>query len=618
MKKAKGFIEIDRDEDFVHRGGHRSGWKDGHKSMSDYLLDGEEPRTAEAQIKELYSICRNRSDNMGVGSNHKLFFSPKEATGRTDGKNVFVSTKVMDEKKPFSEKVDIMLGITTHEMAHIQHTDFPMMKKEIKNRFIHSVWNTVEDERIEHIVGEEYPGYADNIAATKKYFFDEKYLLEEAMKKGKKLKTRPKVTVPGKKGEEEEEIPEHLIAEEPRELLTEELTDPEKDAVELYDTIFKFIRYPKHIDVDIASKYETELDEVKKILTPYPTTCAESIMASKKVAHVIKKKIEDDMDDDKAAEGIMEALGGMMEAMTSVNEDDMGGGTVPSESASKYDYMEEYIEDKDWKAVFRKGTPNKEAYLELLNEVKGDARRLANVLYTKVFSETKYLKGMRTGDLDDTKIIEGIHGVKTVHLAKIPKVSKKLNIGILVDESGSMAGSKARDAAKVAILIQEAFRIFPVGQLFIYGFTGDYCATGDYADYDFNTVFRYVEPGLDVKYGLGDVRGRSQNRDGHCIRAAATRMRTFTSDPIIYFIISDGQPAASHYGGTGGIKDTRAAVTEVSKKRFFPIQIGIEEGIPVEVQRQMFDDFVNYKTSRQMVDEIRKLLLKKAHKIAGI
>lgn len=602
---------IERDEDFVHRSKIRSGWEKEHSSFTDYLLGGEAPKTPEAQVKEIYQLCRNRSDNMSVDGTHSLKFSATEETGHTDGKAVYVSTRVLDEKKPFAKKVDIMLGITTHEMCHVQHTDWDLLEKEIKDEFTHSVWNTIEDERIEHKMGEEYPGYAGSLAAVKEYFFDEKYLLEEAIKKGKTLSkgaTAPIVA----SGDDEEEIngvPKHLIAEDPKEDLTTTMSEEEKASVEIYDQVFKLIRYPKYVDADIVSKHETAIDEIKNILTPYPETAAQAIEASKKVAKVLKKEIEEEMGGGKAAKGIMEAITTMMESQVSPNEK---GKPLPSTAVMKYDYKDEYIEDKEYRAVIRKAEPNEYQFKIWHDEVKGEAKRLAQILRTKAFSESRLLHGMRNGALDDAKIVEAIHGVKTVHTITIPKVSKTLNITILIDESGSMGGgSKYQNAAKAAILLQEAFRIFPVGKLFVYGFTSDDSP-------DFNTIFRYLEPGsgIDIKYGLGSVSARASNRDGHAIRVAARRVRMFTKVPMLYFIISDGMPAGHMYNGTAAMLDTRKAVQEVAKMNFFPIQIGIN--VNPNDQKVMFDDFVTYSSPRQMVEDLRKLLFHSGEKYMGM
>jgi hypothetical protein len=616
----KDWVEGRNSEDFVHRGEDRSGWEEENSSSSEYLIGKNRmPKTPEQEIKEVYQICRTRGRNMAEGKPFNIKFSPDEDTGHTDGKNVFVSTKVMDENKPFTEKADIMLGITTHEMAHIQHTDFKLMKKELTQKFEHAVWNIIEDERIEREVGESTPGYSRNIASVKKYLFDEKYLLGKMLASGKKL-----TTVPADPEEEEEDpsgIPKHLIAEEEDEEKAIDIMDEERAAAEVFDMFFKFVRYPKHLDDDMISRHEVAIDELKEILTPYPRTAVEAVETSKKVSKIIKKHMDEEMDDPSKSDELSDMIADSInQEMGSDNEEEGEPGPRGiSESVQKYDYTEERVEDPDWKAIFRKGEPNEGRYKELLSEVSADAHLLANILYIKCFNEVKFLKGMRSGILDDNRIVEAAHGVKTVHMHKIEKESRKLNLAVVIDESGSMGdGVKDRNAAKVAILLEKAFQIFPVGQLFIYGFTSDHCHnTSDYTDMDFNTIFRYREPGLNIKYGLGDVQGRSNNRDGHCIRAAARRIRQFTQEPMLMFIISDGMPAGSRYNGTGAIKDTRAAVTEVTRMKFFPIQIGIEDILP-EQQRQMYDEFVNYKSSRQMVEEIRKLLMKKAHKIMGL
>jgi hypothetical protein len=619
----KKFDWIERDKDFVFRNEDRSGWEKSHRSSTDYILKGNIPLSPEKEVKELYQLCRNRGNNLspeGVHSN--IVFSPKEDTGRTNGKKVFISTRVLDDKtKSFSEKADILLGLTTHEMAHVRSTDFPLMKRKIKNKFNHTIWNILEDERIEREIGEDYPGYSSNIASVKKYFFEERYLIEKAAAK----KMMP--AAPEPEDEEEDKglvttatgkrIPKSLIAEEEEDIediLTTPTTTEEQRALELFDLLFKFVRYPKNIDQSLLDKYEVEMEEINDMLMPYPKTAKEVVEKSIEVTKYIKKKLSEDDDetgeepDEAEIEKALEKISTMMDEELDASPEDDGEGKV-SENCVKYDYKEEWIEDKDYAAVFRTGKPDQPTYEAYLNEVRGDASRLAQVLWTKVFNETKKLYGMQNGDLDDNKIVEAVHGVKTVHTTKIPRKDKKVNIVVLIDESGSMHGSKSRDAARMAVLIEQAYKVFPVGQLFIYGFTSDH---GE----DFNTIYRYREPGLDVRYGLGSVQGRSNNRDGHAIRAVAKRVRKFTQEPMLYFILSDGQPAGDRYYGTGAVKDTAAAVKEVSRMKFYPIQIGIQ--VDESVQHQMFSNHINYSSSRQMVDGIRKLLLQQAHRFVGI
>jgi hypothetical protein len=613
-KKSHDWVE--RDDDFVFRNKDgRSGWDRGRGSLTDYLLEKHDiPKGKEFEIKKAYQLCQDRAAIL-TDKPARIIFSDKEETGKTDGKRVFVSTKVMDERKDFVEKADILLGITTHEMAHVMHTDFGPLKK--MDQFTHTVWNVIEDERIERLIGEEFPGYSGNIAKTKEYIFDEKYKLDKAREEELMKEMEEKAIAAATAAGVPYTPPPPLSPE-----------DQEK--LELWDLFFKLVRYPKNVDSDMYGKHEVVIEELKKIVTPYPTTSNQVLKAADQVTKLLRKSF-DDMDPMGAggggggagtpkaggAPGAKSRVEGIIsEAMTfATSENEEGGGKEKEtmEDIEEYDYEESVIDDTLNKAIFRNSVPKESRYKDLLKEVKGDAQLLARSLYVRTFNETKHIRGMRSGTLDDNRIVEAVHGVKTVYNHKIDKVDKKMNMCLLIDESGSMGGSKCRDAAKVAILLEECYRILPMGQLFIYGFTSDMSEDEPY----FNRIIRYKEPGYTAKYGLGDVDGRCNNRDGMCIRAVVNRVRTFTQEPMLFFVISDGQPAASgSYGGMGGIEDTRKAVLESAQRKFFPIQIGI--GVNPSVQKLMFDDYVTYSDSRQMVEDLRKLLLRKAHKFTGI
>jgi hypothetical protein len=756
---------IERGSDFVHRGGKRSGWDKVIKSTTDYVLNGfSRPKTAEAQLREINKLCINRCGIIADGKKVMFSINPNEETAVTDGKRVLVGTAVLDEHgKTFEEKADIMVGLTTHEMAHIKYSKFGTVK--FKNKMHASIHNIIEDERIEHLLTEEFPGYAQNLADTKKFMLDERYLIQKALAE--------------------------------KSVGFSKMTEKEKAAMEVFDIFFKLVRYPVHIDEAVYAKHEKAVEEIQAVLTPYPMTCEEVDAASEKVYEVIRKTMKDtvnppkpkpekkekqkkqkaekndcedpgdegegnegegsddeeldneekpgkgknskkskkkeqseDEDDDSEAEEekedgkepkddaeekedsgkegeskdqeeqedekseeeseepkakskekqdeseeeqeeeqededekeeeepnkkgdsksdesedsdeegeeeseteeekadreleeakadleaekivgeIEEAIGEMMEAFQSDNDPEKTE-VEESKQTSKINFKEEYIHDPESNATFRPGEPDRDRYRSLAAGVNGDARRLASSLFTRVFNESKNLRGMRSGTLDDAKIIEAAHGIATVHTQHIEKETRSLNIVLLIDESGSMGwqgGPKVDNATKAAILIEKAFETFPAGQLFIYGFTSDYMG-------DHNRIFRYREPGLKVPFGLGDIKGRGNNRDGDCIRAVARRVRTFTQDPMLFFIISDGQPNAKDYWG---FKDTRHAVTYVSKMKFFPIQIGIGDEISPEQQAEMFDEFIHYDTAKQMVDDLRKLILRKAHKIFGL
>ncbi len=611
---------LDRDDDYVYRGGYRSGWDDEHKSTSNYVLSGfVKPDNTEAELHEIYKLCKNRSQILSGDLDIKFTFNPKESTARTDGKKVIVGTGVLSEaSKDFNKKADIMLGLTTHEMAHVLFSTFAHLKK-VDDNFHKSILNVIEDERIEYLMCDEFPGYANNIAETKQYFFDDKYLVEEASK--------------------------YTTS-----------SEEERYALELFDVFFKLVRYPKYLSEEILDKFEMELDEIKAVLNPYPKTAIAAFNASKEIRNLFKKNVSKKTEELRKASSATpseskpseEELEAKSEETSSEGEGSGGKGSPTSsesieealkkiedkiaemmkdfmsdndsdkivevcEDVKTVDFTKELIYDGKNKAMFRTGESNKVMYSEYLDEVKADTAKLAGSLFTRVFSESNTLRGLRSGSLDESKIVEAANGAKNVHIKTNPKQVKSVNIAMLIDESGSMTLNQSyKDAAKAAILIERTFETFPLGQLFIYGFTAD--ATWKGAD-DYNQIIRYREPGLNVKYGLGGIKPRYNNRDGHAIRAVVNRVRSFSNEPMLFFIISDGAPSANRYSG---YDDTRAAVLQATKKKFFPIQIGIGPGIRPEVQRLMFDDFIHYETSTQMVNDLRKLVIRKSQRIFGL
>ena len=104
------------------------------------------------------------------------------------------------------------------------------------------------------------------------------------------------------------------------------------------------------------------------------------------------------------------------------------------------------------------------------------------------------------------------------------------------------------------------------------------------------------------KFSLSKSCAKSQNRDGDAILEVAKRVRKFTKENCIMFVISDGSPCANGYGGISAIKDTAAKVKEAEKLGFGIIQISIDAVYRVE---DMFDTYIDIGYN---LEEMPKLL----------
>ena len=152
-------------------------------------------------------------------------------------------------------------------------------------------------------------------------------------------------------------------------------------------------------------------------------------------------------------------------------------------------------------------------------------------------------RSMRSGVLDTNKLAEAFQGVPTVYLREGEVKTDKVAVCVLIDESGSMSGSRIYAARDTAVLINEAMGQVPNVELFIYGHSGD--MKRPYA----TEMYVYREKEYAPKFALGSVIARSQNRDGVAILEVAKRVRRQTKNPVLFFILSDGIPCAGSYGG---------------------------------------------------------------------
>jgi len=198
---------------------------------------------------------------------------------------------------------------------------------------------------------------------------------------------------------------------------------------------------------------------------------------------------------------------------------------------------------------------------------------IANLLKRKNRDYQFSLKSMRSGRLDTDKLAEARQGVQTIYERMGEVKTNKLSVTVLVDESGSMHGSKADKAREAAIFLKETLEGVPDVELFIYGHSADMSRHGGSGT---TQIFVYKEPGtITPPKSMGNINGRCENRDGVAILAAAKRVRQKTQNQGVFIVISDGQPSAQNYGGSSAEAHVKKSAIEVEKMGFQVIQVTI-------------------------------------------
>lgn len=175
---------------------------------------------------------------------------------------------------------------------------------------------------------------------------------------------------------------------------------------------------------------------------------------------------------------------------------------------------------------------------------------------------------------------------------KYPDDEAKMAVAVLVDESGSMGWDDRETAARTASVVMYDFCTALGIPLAMYGHTETYTSHPTVELYSY-TEFESVDK--NDRYRIMDMSSRSNNRDGAALRFVAERLAQRPERVKILIVISDGQPAASGYGGTEAEADLRGIKKEYMKKgvMMFAAAIGDDKENIERIYKEGFLDITD-------------------------
>ena len=568
---------LDRDQDNyvrIRRSG-RLGWESLIPAGGNYSDMLRDCRGEGDIIKEAYGMARDYIVAMDTPYRVTLRLSPE--ANCTDSKVVYLATRVFDDADlSDGQKIDTFVGLAVHEGCHLKYTDFSQMAAE-PNGIVRNLINVLEDERIERLCGEQMPGYANFLKATKYYMFDlyRQRKMEEA---------------------QQTELPKH---------------------VRLLNAILAIIRYPKALGDADLEEFAEVLYDVREVVLDYPATPAAVTSAAKDIYEIIKKYFEKEEqsgrgdeggegsssqsedhkdgkgsagtekpsqgesreeengkgnpsspggDIEKAVEQALSELEEEMESMGEITSDPSGQDSLGEEdmaSCVKKDdcqlagICENMISLGETSgSVLYKAKEDKEIYEDSLRRVRKYIPAISKTLKGHCSDYAVTYHGMRSGLLDTGKLAEAYQGVQTVYVREGMVKSDRIAVCVLIDESGSMYGEKIRAARDLGVLLNEAISTIPAIDLYIYGHTyGDRCRDSYCEGRQIAELQVYREKGYAPKKALGSVDARSGNLDSYAIREAAARMRKLSScRKNLMFVITDGAPNERYEQLTSTVK----------------------------------------------------------------
>lgn len=584
---TKDFLERDGDTFIKVRRTDRLGWESTIPSDGAYSTAVTNAATKEDALKEAYRLACDMITVMDFKDKVTVKICPNESS--TNGRNVFVATKVFDEPgMTLGKQLDAFLGFAIHEGCHLLYTDFKAVDKDST---VNQLCNIIEDERIERLCGEDKPGLANFLGASKYYAFD-KYQKRVAAGGG-----------------------------------FDNLTDTQR----FMNCILAYVRYPKALSVADLTEFADQMLEVKDILTPYPQSSAEALEAARRIRDLMKKFHDEEQKkqqqggngkgndnqqqsqsnqeqesqpqggqksgNGKPATSFEKEMQDMEKAIEELQKDSSAGLSesdcskeVLKDNGKGGKVCEGELERGSLKGTYiKKAKDNKNRYQESLDRVRRYIPAINKSLRCQSTEQKLCFRGMRSGMLDTNKLAEAYQGVQTVYVREGSMKCTKVSVCILIDESGSMWDQGESAARDTAILLNEALSKVPNVDLYIYGHTASRSTTD---------LFVYREKGFNGKYALGSTDSRDGNHDSVAIREAAARVRKYTDKKCLFFVISDGAP-------NEGCEQVRNAVKDVEKNGFNVVAISID---PYYDPSTMYDHNVNLTDMSTLAIDLGKMV----------
>lgn len=206
-------------------------------------------------------------------------------------------------------------------------------------------------------------------------------------------------------------------------------------------------------------------------------------------------------------------------------------------------------------------------YSSLCNKLRGQISSIRKILSFRNTEQSKWSHAKEEGDLDEGALHKIRQSNATIWSQRTSVSKPSVAIGLLIDESGSMAyDDKIDDARDVAIVITEAIKDMSGVDLAVFGHTGEVgrmdsgsypqgASWEDFAKFQNLTTVRegeqlvirefFASRHFKNSHGLVNISAIAENLDGYAIEAAAKRLKQLyphaTNHVILH--ISDGEPS---------------------------------------------------------------------------
>ena len=582
-----------------------------------------DPRTPDVLLLRAIIKAMNGMVESVTGQKIQLrFHQGEDSYNEYSGLKITVSLGPMfDHRLPFYSRLNSLFGVTFHEAMHTVFTTpgaermlrskgytkakinrfngssilVPDYKKIGKlfldNKLYAMLFNIVEDRRIERKGLEKFPGYIFYMDDHRKYalWMHKNHILDRKVKRDytDQDKYWSAVTM---------YIAYRVFS---PELLPDYLKVAPKDK--------KFVEIMQKVDEIVGVSDETFEEThlmATKLFALYPKEQQDKAQGKSSEASEEGEEInqgpDDQRGDKKLSEKMVKAL---QEAIAGENKEPQ----VKEHKIDKVIMTKGSVREFDKVAIrpAREGAFEPSVYKEAV-EISRTVSKHLSFLDSR-YNRMQEMFEMRSGELDEDELY-GLQHNRNIFVDTEEAPGYHLDVGVLIDESGSMGGrDKIRQAQTAALGLALALRHNKHISLFVYGHTADHRGGENV------TMYSYLDPveRMDNINTLFSVEARSNNADGYAIAEMGTILAKGKARQKVLMVISDGQPAASCYGD--GVGHTHDMVERLERQNIFVVQICVDN---IERSGEMFTNFIPYNKDNLGLN-LKKVLLKKLVEISN-
>lgn len=589
------FLERDGDKFVKIRRNGRLGWEDtipAYGAYSERITRGL--NTKIDQYTYAFNCAKDMLKIMGVSNRVHLNVS-RVTESSTNASQMNISTKVFnDRERTYEGKLDVFIGDTVHEASHVLFSDFNLFTD---NKVLNNLANIVEDERIERATCEKTPGLACFLGQSKYYHFDteskeivQPNYLNETQKDFYDLFNSilaliryPKLLTPELVDKYADELLETKQILTPYPTSTQESFDA---AAKLLALLMKYAPKDEQTKKEEEEKEEEEQQqqESRQGNSSDSQQEDESDESEGKEQQEQSSESNENGEDESSSKTQMPELSEdeKQEIIKAICEATQGSEISNCNDISddiqndNYEILQSVFDgsihiSSDGKLQTKMKREEKSVYEAAREKVSPYIASIRKALTINSTELQFVVRGNRSGRLDPNRMVEGIQGVDTVYTKQGEVKSDKVNVVILIDESGSMHGDKLKAARNASVLLAEAMKDLKNINLFVYGHTST--LNTYYARDGRNVLLNvYIEGDLRKRRTLGTLDAFGKNFDSRAIEEVVRRVRTKTSDDCLMIVITDGLPNEP-------FENVKKAVTDAQRQGFDVLAIGIESGL---------------------------------------